>query len=437
VTSGPPRHLPRGLVVFTPLPPTRSGIASYAAELLPALAAALPVVAVVARRQDVVPLPGVEVIAVFDYHQRQALQGWAHLHQLGNSLDHAHAYVAALRRSGIVTLHDPVLHHLVEALTLGRGNPAGYEAALVAEHGAAGRRVARLRAQGMFDPGTRFLLPLHRQVLDRAQGVILHSRFAAGRVQRPGGPPLLVVPHHLSPEVPGLAGLNQATARRNLGLPAQGPILLSLGHATPTKRVDVVLAAVARLAEEFPDLLHVIAGAPDPGLDLAGIVARLGLQDRVRVTGWLPEDAFLPYARAADLLVNLRHPQAGETSGALVRALGMGLPAVVDATGPAAEYPDAVVAKLPPGPEPAARLAVLVAGLLRDPAGLAARGAAARSHLRREHGLAASAAAYLAAIAAWSAAPSDACGGPDESWLCPTAPAISPGLDSARTATKD
>ncbi|TDH64675.1 glycosyltransferase [Dankookia rubra] len=404
MTPGSSLPLPAGLVVFTPLPPGRSGIASYAAELLPVLAAALPVVAVVARRQDIVPLAGCEVLSVLDYRGRPALRGWAHLYQIGNSLDHAHAYVAALRRPGIVTLHDPVLHHLVEALTLGRGNPAGYAAALSAEHGEAGRRVALLRAQGLLHPGTRFLLPMHRQVLDRAQGVILHSRFAAGRVQRPGGPPLRVVPHHLPGAVAALDGLDRAAARQRLGLPAQAPILLSLGHATPAKRIDLVLAAVARLAADFPDLLHVIAGAPDPGLDLAGHIDRLGLRDRVRVTGWLPEDAFLPYARAADLLVNLRHPQAGETSGALVGALGMGLPAVVDATGPAAEYPDAVVAKLPPGPEPAARLAALVAGLLRDSAGLAARGAAARAHLRQEHGLAASAAAYLDAITIWDAA---------------------------------
>jgi glycosyltransferase involved in cell wall biosynthesis len=373
--------------------------------LLPALARSLPLVAVVARRRDVVALPGVEVIAVLDYRARLDLRDWAHLYQVGNSLDHAHAYVAALRRPGIVTLHDPVLHHLVEALTLGRGNPAGYAAALFAEHGAAGLRVARLRAQGMFDPGLRFLLPLHRQVTDRAQGVILHSRFAAGRVQHPGGPALRVIPHHLSPGVLALDGLDQAAARRSLGLPPRGPILLSLGHATPAKRIDVVLAAVARLAEGFPDLLHVIAGAPDPGLDLAGMIARLGLQDRVRVTGWLPEDAFLPYARAADLLVNLRHPLAGESSGALVRALGMGLPAVVDAAGAAADFPDAVVAKLPPGPAPAARLAVLVAGLLREPVGLAVRAAAARVHVRQENSLGASAAAYLAAIAAWNGGP--------------------------------
>ncbi|TCZ61352.1 glycosyltransferase [Roseicella aquatilis] len=403
MSPAPPAPAPdeRGLVVFTPLPPTRSGIATYAAELLPALARSMPVAAVVAGRPEVVALPGVEVIARQDYQARPDLLARTHLHQVGNSLDHAHALVAALRRPGIVTLHDPVLHHLVEALTLGHGDAAGYEAALYAEHGEAGRRVARLRAQGIFDPAMRFLLPLHRQVLARARGVILHSRFAAGRVGRPGGPPLRIVPHHLSPAVAALDGLTRAEARRRLGLPEGVPILLTLGHATPAKRIEVVLEAAARLAAEFPHLLYVVAGAPDPALDLPGLLARFGLGERVRVTGWLPEEDFLPYARAADLLVNLRWPIAGESSGALVRALGMGLAAVVDDAGPAAEYPDAVVAKLPPGPDPAPRLAALAGALLRDAARREALGAAARAHLRQACSLEASAAAYRAAIRDW------------------------------------
>ncbi|RAI58405.1 hypothetical protein DOO78_13705 [Roseicella frigidaeris] len=388
-------------MVFTPLPPARSGVASYAAELLPDLARDLPVVAVVAQHRGVPPLPGVEVLPLLAYRQRPDLWAWPHLHQVGNSLDHAHAYGAALRRPGIVTLHDPVLHHLVEALTLGQGRPAAYEAALVAEHGEAGRRIARRRAAGLFDPMLRFLLPLHGQVLARAHGVILHSRFAAGRVRRPGGPPLRIVPHHLSPAVARFDGLDQAAARAQLGLPARGPILLSLGHATPAKRIDLVLEAVARLVPAMPDLLYLVAGAPDPALDLPGLLARLGLQGRVRVTGWLSEDDFLRHARAADLLVNLRHPLAGESSGALVRALGLGLPAVVDGAGPAAELPPAAVTWLPPGPEPAPRLAALLAALLRDPDRRAAQGAAARAHLRRHCSLEASARAYRAAIADW------------------------------------
>src|SRR4051812_9243986 len=129
------------LIVFTPLPPTRSGIAAYAAELLPLLAGTLRIVAVVAAARDVVPLPGIEVMAEADYRRHEALHAVPHLHQLGNSLDHAHVYRAALRTPGVLVLHDPVLHHLVEALTLARGDWAGYESALAGEYGAAGRRL--------------------------------------------------------------------------------------------------------------------------------------------------------------------------------------------------------------------------------------------------------------------------------------------------------
>lgn len=388
-----------GLVVFTPLPPTRSGIADYAAELLPILGATQPTVAVVARQADVVPIRGVEVVSVLAYRRRPELAGWPHLLQLGNSLDAAHVYLAALRRRAVVVLHDPVLHHLVEALTLGRANPAGYAAALVAELGAAGQRIAGLRAVGMFDPALRARLPLHRQVLDRAAGVLVHSRYAAARVTRPGGPPVRVVAHHLSPAVAAADGLDRATARRRLGWPAAAPVLLSLGHATMSKRLDVVLAAVARLRDAGHPLRYVVAGQADPLLDLPGRIADLGLGDRVTVTGWLDEAGFLLHARAADLLVNLRAPIGGESSGALVRALGMGLPAVVDGVGPAAEY--AAAALLPPGPDAAPRLAALLANLLADPGALAARGAAGRDDIRRHCTPEASAAAMLAALREW------------------------------------
>ncbi|MCO6416364.1 glycosyltransferase [Siccirubricoccus sp. KC 17139] len=392
---------PADLVVFTPLPPARSGIAAYSAELLPLLAEHRRIAVVVARMADKVPLPGCEVLAEMEYRRDPALAALPHLFQLGNSLDHAHVYRAALRSPGILVLHDPVLHHLVEALTLGRGDWAGYEQALAAEYGEAGRRLARRRRHGLFDPAQRFLLPLNGAVLDRARGVLVHSRFAAGRVARIGGPEVRVVPHHLSPLVATAAGLSKAEARARCHLPPDRPVLLSLGHATPAKRIDLVLEAVARLRDAGSPLLHVIAGAVEPGFDLEGQIARLGLGDRVRITGWLGEEEFLAHARAADLLVNLRWPLAGESSGALVRALGLGLPALVDAAGPLGEWPDAVVAKLESGPELLPRLAAAIGALLADPAGLAARGAAAAAHLRVAADPALSVAAYLQAIRDW------------------------------------
>jgi len=390
------------LVVFSPLPPSRSGIAAFTAELLPVLGRSLRIVVVVASGRDVVEQPGAEVISEVEYHRRSALRGVPHLYQLGNSLDHAHVYRAALRVPGIVVLHDVVLHHLVEALTLGRGDAAGYESVLAANYGPAGRRLARLRRLGLFSPSQRFLMPLHRQVLDRAKGVIVHSRFAASRLEAPAGLPVRVVPHHLSPRVFDFDGLSREAARRRLGLPEGLPILLSLGHVTPAKQVDVVLRALSLLRRQGLDFLHVIGGEADPAVDLPSLIRDAGLEDRVLVTGWLAEEAFFTHARAADLLLSLRFPTAGETSGPLVRALGMGLPALVYDFGPAAEFPDRIVAKLGFSLDPAPAVAQAIAGLLADPAGLAARGREARDFLRRHCSPEASAAAYLEALRAWA-----------------------------------
>ena len=397
------------LVLFSPLPPNPSGVAAYTAELLSELGRMRRCAVVVATEADAAAAPagiGAEVISERAYLARPALHGQPHLHQLGNSLDHAHVLRAALRRPGVVALHDVVLHHLVEALTLGRGSPHGYEAALAREHGPAGRRLARLRRLGLFAPMQRFLMPLHGGVLERSRGVIVHSRFAAARLQAPPGLPVRVVPHHLSPAVFAFDGLDRAAARARLGLPPGARVLLVLGHVTPPKGAGVVLAALARLRAEGLDAMLVIGGAVEAGLPIAAQAEGLGLLDRVRLTGWLPEEAFFLHLRAADLLLALRFPVAGESSGTLARALGMGTPALAYDFGPAAEYPDSILAKLAfaPGPmgQAAMRIAARIAALLADPAALAARGEAARRWMREHCALTASASAYRDCLAAWT-----------------------------------
>jgi glycosyltransferase involved in cell wall biosynthesis len=246
--------------------------------------------------------------------------------------------------------------------------------------------------------------------------VIVHSRYAAGRLQGARWDlPVRVIPHLLSPAVARYDGLTRAEVRARLGLPVAGPpLLLMLGHVTPPKQADLVLealailhagrASVAGAAASQPPCL-VIGGAEEPGLDLDAALARHGLPaGTVRRTGWLEEEAFFTWLRAADLLLALRFPVAGETSGTLVRALGMGTPALVYDFGPAAEFPDSVVAKLPFRPEgngAADALASALAGLLADPARLAAQSRFAREHLYCNATAYSCAAAFAAAIQAW------------------------------------
>jgi hypothetical protein len=66
-------------------------------------------------------------------------------------------------------------------------------------------------------------------------------------------------------------------------------------------------------------------------------------------TGYVPDEDFSSYYAAADRLVNLRYPSAGETSGTLIRALDAGKPVAVSDYAQFAEFPDDVVTKIPLG----------------------------------------------------------------------------------------
>ncbi len=393
--------LDRELVMVSPLPPRRSGIAAYTAELVAALGRRRRVLVVVERAADIVDLPGAEVTCLAGLAAAPWLAALPHVYQLGNNADHGFVLHACLRRPGLLVLHDPVLHHLVEELTLGLGDRDGYAAVLRHCHGAAGAQVARLRELGVFSDAQRYRMPLHDQMVAAARGVLVHSAHAAGglRGARPGR--VRVVRHHVSPAVWGWDGVSQAEARRRLGVAPEVPLLLSLGFATGPKQLPLVLRALARLREAGQDFHYVIGGAAEAALELPRLVEKLGLAGRVTLTGWLAEDAFFTWARAADLLVNLRFPVGGETSGTLARALGMGLPALVFDHGPAAEWPDEAVFKLAFSADPLPGLAARLGGLLADRAGLAAKGRRAMLVARAEASVALSAEAYLAAIRDW------------------------------------
>src|SRR6185295_7942449 len=104
---------------------------------------------------------------------------------------------------------------------------------------------------------------------------------------------------------------------------------------------------------------------------------------------------------AVDLCLNLRYPTAGETSASLLRVLAMGRPAIVSDYAQFAELPDEVALKVPLGDGEADALAALLRDLLARPDVLAAMGAAARAHVRRNHAPEAAAAAVASACREW------------------------------------
>jgi glycosyltransferase involved in cell wall biosynthesis len=356
------RRLSVGFV--SPFPPVRSGIADFSAELLQAL---LPLV-------DAVP-----------YSPEEAARASASGHDvllvhIGNDPIHLGSYEMLTDDErvtpAVVTLHDYSLHHLFAAAYLDAGREDAYGRELVRNHGEKGRQLwERMRGGARIpvwdlDPWS---YPMSTEVIRRAEILVAHSRLVAGSALRACPDtdvvelPLHVVP---APRTP------REAARRALGLPLDRPVAVTLGLLTPAKRVGKVLEALGSLPPGRRPFLFVGGTVPDDD-PLRAAVRQLRLERDVAFGGYLSEEDFWRAASAADLAVNLRYPTVGETSGAVCRLAGFGLPLIVSDAGWFRELPDAFATKVPVGAGEVEALAAELSNLAFNPSRAQRRGEAA------------------------------------------------------------
>lgn len=369
--------------VWSPLPPSPSGIADYVAEALPSLAGRLEVLAVVEEPEAVEPglRAAIPVVAPDE------AAGDLHLYHLGNSPPHAYVARACRERPGVVFLHDWSLHHLVLHETVERGDVAAYLREMRRSHGTRGTFVGRQVARALGGDLLPASFPLNDRVLESSLAVVGLSRWLVRRVSRAvPGRPLLHLPHHFSSPLDPVPGRGEARAA--LGLPPDALVVTSPGLATASKELPTVLRAVAALAPRHPALRLVVAGGVDPKLPLPEWAAAAGVADRLQVTGRLSLEDFVRHLSASDVVVALRFPSHGEMSGAVVRALGVGRPVLVTAGTPVAEeFPEGVVVGIDPGPRRERELVAVLGHLLERPAARETLGRMAREHAAAHHGL--------------------------------------------------
>jgi glycosyltransferase involved in cell wall biosynthesis len=360
---------------FSPMPPEKSGIADYSALLLPALRERVGVT-VVRRGRKRLPR-GTDVA----------------LYHIGNNPD-AHAWIVdALRKHpGVVVLHDFVLHHLVAGMTVGRRDGHGYLDLMEREHGVVGR----LLAHGVLDKRIPPLwesrpadFPLATFVLEHAIGLIVHSRYVRDQARAAGFTgPIAVVPHP--------AWSPPATSTPT---PEGGPVIGCFGVVNASKRIPELLQAMATVTGIEPSARLLLVGPTSPGFDLDRRLQRLGIsEESLMREGWVDERQLWELMGSSSVLVNLRHPTMGETSGSVIRGLSLGKPLVVSDVGWFAELPDDVALKVPPDGDEAATLTAALELLVTRPDVREAMGASAGELARTEHDVNAVADRYLAAV---------------------------------------
>ena len=304
------------------------------------------------------------------------------IYHLGNNQLHREIYDQALRRPGVVVLHDAVLHHFF----LGSLSEAAYVAEFTYNYGAWSQDQAhelwRERARSAADP-RYFRYPMLKRIAETSRAVIVHNPGAAEmvRAHAPSAnirelpflfdPPALSQPYEIE------------RLRASMGIPVSTLLCGVFGHLRESKRVLPILRAFAQARAQVSVAL-LIAGE-FVSTDLARTAEPLLKNPGIFRLGYTPGGRFWQLASMVDVCINLRYPAAGETSAIGSSLMGIGKPVMFTAGPETSRFPEASCLWVDAGSAEEEMVAEYLIWLALNRRDAAAIGARAAEHIRERH----------------------------------------------------
>jgi glycosyltransferase involved in cell wall biosynthesis len=340
------------LAYVSPLPPERSGIADYSAELLPALAQHYQIEVVTDQGEIADPW-------INEHLQVRSVEWFAAnadsydrvLYHFGNSPFHGHMFKLLELVPGTVVLHDFYLSGIASHLEWASKIPGFWTRALYGSHGYR----ALIERDETEDQGCILeKYPCNAEVLEHADGIVVHSRFSAELADHWYGAGTSrdwsVIP--LLRAIPPPVDTREA-ARESLGLAPGELLVCCFGILGPSKLNHVVLDAWLTLpsAPARKARLVFVGASHDPVYDTAlkAKISRHGGKQAVSITGYVDLRTYRSYLAAADIGIQLRSSSRGETSAAVLDCMASAIPTIVNAHGSMNELPSNVVLQIPDG----------------------------------------------------------------------------------------
>jgi glycosyltransferase involved in cell wall biosynthesis len=347
---------------YSPLPPARTGVADYSAELLTEL-----------RRSGNAEITTGNTGTPCDVA----------LYHLGNNALHAEIYHRALAEPGVAVLHDAALHHFF----LGQLDEMQYIDEFIYNYGEWHRGLAaelwRARGSSASDP-RYFEYPMLRRIAERSRTVIVHNPAAAETVKAHAPEAKVVeIPHLFQPPLP-VSEADAIRFRQRVGIEPDAFLFGVFGYLRESKRVAQTVEAFLSLRRELPTAALLVAGQ-FASSDLERAMAPLMKSPGVVRLPYLAEHDFWLAARAVDACINLKYPGAGETSGIAIRLMGIGKAVLITEAPECARYPEDACIRIRPGSAERVSLLEYMRMLAAMPGVAAAIGRRAAVHISERH----------------------------------------------------
>ena len=360
----------RSVAFCTPYPPDRSAVADYLRSLIETLCAHHPVKVdvVVKGAPDAYAPPGHKAVSLISARQFRWLADHGHydtvVYCMANNLLHNYIYELLKERPGVVWLRDVRL--------------TGFYYEYYRQEG---RDVSRLPEELLpwarrypdyqGDVLLRDLVTQHEhgiymagEVANYAQTLVVDSCFAKELVEIDSGRriPVVALPFAAPPVNAESLSDGWPVLASKYGLDQSAYPVISSGNITTLKCPEAVIDAFAAAAPTDANLALAFVGPCEPEYQrqLEQRASRLGIDDRVRFTGYVEEAEFDSWLAVARCAIQLRFPTNGESSAAVMRCLAGGVPTIVSDHGPLRDLPDDAVLKVPTQDEPTTLAAALV-----------------------------------------------------------------------------
>ncbi len=344
----------------TPWPPQRTGVANYAQEMAYHLSEYAELTLYVEDPSDIAPpLHGMEARSLTSLPAEAEQYDTIFYHIGNNTQFHRAIYQLAWEIPGVVDLHDYNLNPFLADAFLGTEQDYLYYAAALEAYGITRDSIP---PQGL----DTFEFPMSLALAKRSHATIVHSSWV--RDQLCDATNVHVVPHGSANHALDHRPIDVGPLRERLDIDPKEFVVLTPGFVHRLKRVDVVLQAVKTLVDHGLPIRFVIAGAiVEPSLGIEKQIRELGLESCVTITGYLSDEDLDAAIALSDVVVNLRCPNLGESSGTLLRAFSQGKACVVSNYQQYAELPNDVCWKADTDELEVPQLVAYLERLIRDP----------------------------------------------------------------------
>jgi glycosyltransferase involved in cell wall biosynthesis len=338
------------VAIVTPWPNQHTGVANYVYKLLPFLIKYFSVDIFVDDTVDASEWAEIKEGGLYSIKELpQRHREYDHIiYQFGNSSDfHSGIYRMARLYPGIGEIHDYILHHFFYHAYYLKGEKHIYADALEAAYGHEGRAHYENVDRGNCSPDD-ITYPMSHTISKMSYGTIVHNKWSYEQLNESSA---FVIPHACL-EKEAMPKQEFLEIKKNIKEKIrfkEGEFLIGcLGFVNYNKRPEQIVAVVKSLFRNGYRIRAIFCGqAADDRLER--FIAKHNLQDVVVITGYIDKKEYEVALQMCDLVVNLRYPSMGESSGTLCETLKYGKPALVSDVNQYREFPDDVCWKVPLG----------------------------------------------------------------------------------------